>query len=53
MRERKAAYVTTAREDLGIPIPLPKYMQDVPKTKKERKRVGDIMTALKGMQQVA
>ena len=53
MKERKASYITTAREDLGIPIPLPKYMQDVPKTKKERKRVGDIMTALKGMQQVA
>ena len=53
MKERKASYVTTAREDLGIPIPLPRYMQAKPKTKKEKKRVGDIMEALKGMQQVA
>jgi len=53
MKEKKAGYITFAREELGIPIPVPRYMQTKLKTKRERKRVGDIMTALKGMQQVA
>ena len=51
MRERKATYVTAAR-GAGIPIPEPQFMQQkAPKSKKEKKKVGDVISSLRSMQE--
>ena len=51
MRERKATYVTAAR-GVGVPVPEPEFMkQKAPKSKKEKKKVGDVISSLRAMQE--